>query len=211
MKWNFQEILTKDPNSAWGCDTAVNIPPCGVALRRTCRCTEFHRVKNANLPHPSCTVVMQKRKSASPVLHSCNAKTQICFTRPQCVKESLMRRWDYVQMCNFLMSFSFISSQHNSCMQISLLKYTPIRSLKFYKENNHWTTRWRCWLRQRATSRQVADSIPLVIIGIFHWYNPASHTMAMMSTRPQTEMSARNIFCVVKAAGACGWPYHFNP
>jgi len=24
-----------------------------VALRRTCRCTEFHRVKNTNLPHPS--------------------------------------------------------------------------------------------------------------------------------------------------------------
>jgi len=25
------------------------------------------RVKNADLPHPSCTVVMQRRKSASPV------------------------------------------------------------------------------------------------------------------------------------------------
>jgi len=24
-----------------------------VALRRTCICTEFHRVKNANLRHPS--------------------------------------------------------------------------------------------------------------------------------------------------------------
>jgi len=24
-----------------------------VALRRTCRCTEFHHVKNANLCHPS--------------------------------------------------------------------------------------------------------------------------------------------------------------
>jgi len=24
-----------------------------VALRRTCRCTEFNRVKNANLRHPS--------------------------------------------------------------------------------------------------------------------------------------------------------------
>jgi len=24
-----------------------------VALRRTCRCIEFHRVKNANLRHPS--------------------------------------------------------------------------------------------------------------------------------------------------------------
>ena len=27
-------------------------PLCGVALRRTYRCTEFHRVKNANLRHP---------------------------------------------------------------------------------------------------------------------------------------------------------------
>jgi len=46
-------MLNKDPSSAWGCDTSGNIPPCGVALRRTCICTEFHRVKNANLPHPS--------------------------------------------------------------------------------------------------------------------------------------------------------------
>ena len=56
MNWNFQEILTKDPSSAWGCDTSGKFPPCGVALRRTCRCTEIHRVK-----------------------------TQICVTRPQCV------------------------------------------------------------------------------------------------------------------------------
>jgi hypothetical protein len=33
------------------------------------------RVKNADLRHSSFTVVMQKRK-----------KTQICVTRPQCVK-----------------------------------------------------------------------------------------------------------------------------
>ena len=57
MNWNFQEILTKDPSSAWGCDTSGNIPPCGMAVRRTCRCTEFHLLK-----------------------------TQICVTRPQCVK-----------------------------------------------------------------------------------------------------------------------------
>ena len=44
---------TKDPSSAWVCDTSGNILPCGVALRRTSRCTEFHRVKNANLRHPS--------------------------------------------------------------------------------------------------------------------------------------------------------------
>ena len=52
MNWNFQEILTKDPSSAWGCDTSGNIPPCGVALSRTCRCTEFHRVKNAKSASP---------------------------------------------------------------------------------------------------------------------------------------------------------------
>jgi len=28
VNWNFQEILTKDPSSAWGCDTSGNIPPC---------------------------------------------------------------------------------------------------------------------------------------------------------------------------------------
>jgi len=40
--WNFQEILTKEPSSAWGCDTSGNIPPCAVELSRSCRCTEFH-------------------------------------------------------------------------------------------------------------------------------------------------------------------------
>ena len=56
VNWNFQEKLTKDPSSVWGCDTFRNIPPCGVALRRTCRCTEFYRVKNANLRHPSAII-----------------------------------------------------------------------------------------------------------------------------------------------------------
>jgi hypothetical protein len=67
MNWNFQEILTKDPSSAGGCDTSGNIPPCGVALSTTCRCTNQALVKNADLRHPSCTVVMYRRKSASPV------------------------------------------------------------------------------------------------------------------------------------------------
>jgi len=29
-------------------------------------------------------------------------------------------------------------------------------------------TRWRSWLRHRATSRKVAGSIPDAVIGIFH-------------------------------------------
>ena len=32
--------------------------------------------------------VCKKRRFASSVLHSCNVRTQICVTRPQCVKKT---------------------------------------------------------------------------------------------------------------------------
>jgi hypothetical protein len=38
-------------------------------------------------------------------------------------------------------------------------------------------TRWRSWLRHCATSRKVADSIPVDVIGIFHCHNPSGRTM----------------------------------
>jgi hypothetical protein len=39
--------------------------------------------------------------------------------------------------------------------------------------------RWRCsWLRRCATSRKVAGSIPVVVIGIFHLHKLSDHTMA---------------------------------
>ena len=41
------------------------------------------RVKNADLFHPSCTVLMQKRKSASPVLNVLNGNVfQVTATTP---------------------------------------------------------------------------------------------------------------------------------
>jgi hypothetical protein len=54
-------------------------------------------------------------------------------------------------------------------------------------------TRWRSWLRHRATSRKVAGLIPDGVIGIFHWYNPSGRTMALGFTQPLTEVSTRNI------------------
>jgi hypothetical protein len=44
-----------------------------------------------------------------------------------------------------------------------------------------------------ATSRKVAGSIPDEVIGFFNWSNPSSHTMALGSTQPLTEMSTRNL------------------
>jgi hypothetical protein len=42
-------------------------------------------------------------------------------------------------------------------------------------------------------NRQVASSIPEVVIGIFQWHKPSGRTMALGSTRLLTEMSARCI------------------
>jgi hypothetical protein len=53
-------------------------------------------------------------------------------------------------------------------------------------------TRWRSWLRHCATNQKVAGSIPDGV-GIFHWHNPSSRTMALGLTQPLTEMSTRNV------------------
>ena len=71
--------------------------------------------------------------------------------------------------------------------------------------------RWRSWLRHCVTRRKVAGSIPDGVIGIFYWHNPSGRNMSLPSTQPLTETSTRNISCVLKAAGACGWqPYHLH-
>jgi hypothetical protein len=48
-------------------------------------------------------------------------------------------------------------------------------------------------LRHYATSRKVAGLIPDEIIGFFNCPNPSSRTMALGSTQPLTDMSARNL------------------
>ena len=58
------------------------------------------------------------------------------------------------------------------------------------------------WLRCCATNRKVDSSISDGVIGIFLLHNPSDRTMALGSTKPLTEMSARSISWGVKAAGA---------
>jgi hypothetical protein len=48
-------------------------------------------------------------------------------------------------------------------------------------------------LRNCATNRKVAGSIPDGFIGIFHLHNPSGRTMAIGLTQPLSEMSTRNI------------------
>jgi hypothetical protein len=48
-------------------------------------------------------------------------------------------------------------------------------------------------MRQHATSRKVAGSIPHDVTGFSNWPNPSSRTMAMGSTQTLTEMSTRNL------------------
>ena len=53
-------------------------------------------------------------------------------------------------------------------------------------------TRWRSWLRHRATSRKVAGSIPDVVTGIFH-----SHTLSKHITKRSLHSSG--------ILGGVGW------
>jgi len=52
--------------------------------------------------------------------------------------------------------------------------------------------RWHSWLRHCTKSRKVMGSIPNVV-GIFYLLNPSGCTMALGSSQPLTEISARNI------------------
>jgi hypothetical protein len=55
-----------------------------------------------------------------------------------------------------------------------------------------------------ATSWKIAGSISNGVIGVIHWFNLASSTMAMGLTQPLKEISTRDIFWKVKAASLYG-------
>jgi hypothetical protein len=57
-------------------------------------------------------------------------------------------------------------------------------------------------LRYGATCRKVAGSIPDGGLGLFHLHNPSGPTMALGVSQSLTEMSTRNTYWRVKAAGA---------
>jgi hypothetical protein len=54
---------------------------------------------------------------------------------------------------------------------------------------------WRIRLMHCSTRLKVAGSIPGSIISIIHLLNPSDRNMALGSTQPLAEASARNIFC----------------
>ena len=53
-----------------------------------------------------------------------------------------------------------------------------------------------------ALRYKAEGSIPDGVTWIFHWHNPSGRTMVLVSTQPVTEISTKNIFWGVKAAGA---------
>ena len=59
-----------------------------------------------------------------------------------------------------------------------------------------------CLWRWRTCLITDAGSFPDEVIGIFLWYNPSGRTMALGSSQPLTEISTRDIFGGIKAAGA---------
>jgi hypothetical protein len=92
-------------------------------------------------------------------------------------------------------SFQLLCSSRNVCGQIFFNYYFSYPTLF----RGHAVTQLVEALRY---NRKVAGSIPDDVIGIFYRHNPSGRTMALGLTQPLTEMSIRNIYWVVKAAGA---------
>jgi len=67
---------------------------------------------------------------------------------------------------------------------------------------NNRGTRWHRWLRYCATSQKVAGSIPDVVIVIFHWHNPSSHTVGPGVESASNINEDQEYFLGVKAVGA---------
>jgi len=58
------------------------------------------------------------------------------------------------------------------------------------------------WVEVRPTSWKVAGSIPDGVIEIFNCLNASGRTMTLVSTEPLTEMSTRDVSCLVEEIGA---------
>jgi len=80
-----------------------------------------------------------------------------------------------------------------------------------------WGTRWRTWLRHSATSRVDAGSVSSGVIGIFHFYNPSSRTVALGSAEPLKQTSKGKVILLQTRCGPEGgyrysstlpWPHN---
>jgi hypothetical protein len=70
-------------------------------------------------------------------------------------------------------------------------------------------TRWRSWLRHRATSWKFAGSDSDMVCEIFRRPNPFGRSVTLGSTQPLGEMSTRDSVWGLKAARAWDWqPCH---
>jgi hypothetical protein len=81
--------------------------------------------------------------------------------------------------------YAFLFSPMRAKRTIHLIPLDLFSLMIFYGR-----TRERSWLRHYTVSRKVVGLIP---IGFFNWPNPSSHTVALGSTQPPTEMSTRNL------------------
>jgi hypothetical protein len=97
-----------------------------------------------------------------------------------------MEKWWYGVVCS--QSWNYIEMNNQPHATSALLQEGVIIA-----DNKRYAihTPWCSWLRHCAT--KVAGSITVVVIGIFHWPNPFSHTVALRSTQPLAERRTRDI------------------
>jgi hypothetical protein len=89
------------------------------------------------------------------------------------------------------LSWQCLLPPHGKLRYYSCVDMTPLSVLSLQTANHYYIV--NSWLRHYASSRKVAGSSPDEVIGFFNWPNPSSRIMVLVSTRPLTEMSTRNL------------------
>ena len=80
--------------------------------------------------------------------------------------------WSVLQAgsCGFISGWDHLNF---SLTQSFRLHYVP-----GVDSDSFGSTRWRSWLKNCATTRKIAGSIPDGVVWIFNWHNPSSRNMA---------------------------------
>ena len=98
-----------------------------------------------------------------------------------------------------------LQRKYDGCLQphngISWRQYwiTDILTLTWHQ----WGTRWRSWLRNRATSRKVGGSIPDGVTGISQWLNPSGDSASNRNEYQDSFLGGKSGRCVGLTPADC--------
>ena len=167
------------------------------------QCTKLDNIQDAYLPIMVYTAGQYTGCVWPIIVYTAWQYTGCIFTNHSVHSFTKYRVRNYQSQCTQLDNIQsahlqitvYTAGQYKECVFTN----HSVHSLTIYRVRiyqyliSFWGARWHSWLRNCATSRKVAVSIPDGVTGIFQWHNPSGRTMTLGSNQPQTGLSTRCI------------------